>query len=162
MVRKRGATPAQLEQLYCSRFEHFSRVASAICRDPDLGRDAVQAAFTSALRVRRSFRGVGPLEAWVWRIVVNEARRLAREPRPESIDRGVEPESNGQADDPLGVRAWIAALPDRQREAVFLRYYADLDYRSVAAILGVEVGSVSATLSAAHRTLRKRLEEVRR
>jgi RNA polymerase sigma factor (sigma-70 family) len=53
-------------------------------------------------------------------------------------------------------------LPDRQREAVFLRYYADLDYRTVAAVLGVEVGTVSATLSAAHRTLRKRLEEVRR
>jgi RNA polymerase sigma-70 factor (ECF subfamily) len=162
MVRKVGATPAQLEELYCSRFEHFSRVASAICRDPDLGRDAVQAAFTTALRVRRSFRGVGPLEAWVWRIVVHEARRLAREPRPEAIDRGVELPANGQGDDPLGVRAWIAALPDRQREAVFLRYYADLDYRTVADVLGIEVGTVSATLSAAHRTLRKRLEEVRR
>lgn len=159
---RKGATPTQLEQLYCSRFEHFSRVASAICRDPELGRDAVQTAFTTALRVRRSFRGVGPLEAWVWRIVVNEARRLAREPRPEAIDRGVEVASNGQGDDPLGLRAWIATLPDRQREAVFLRYYADLDYRTVADVLGIEVGTVSATLSAAHRTLRKRLEEVRR
>jgi RNA polymerase sigma factor (sigma-70 family) len=69
---------------------------------------------------------------------------------------------NGSRDDPLGLRAWIAALPERQREALFLRYYADLDYRTVAEVLGVEVGTVSATLSAAHKALRKRLEEVRR
>jgi RNA polymerase sigma-70 factor, ECF subfamily len=60
------------------------------------------------------------------------------------------------------VRAWVAALPERQREAVFLRYYADLDYRTVANVLRIEVGTVSATLSAAHQTLRSRLEEVER
>src|SRR6186997_849216 len=116
MVRPRGATPAQLERLYRLRFEHFSRVACAICGDPELGRDAVQAAFTTALRVRRSFRGIGPLEAWVWRIVVNEARRLGRERRPEALDRSPELGANGDGVDPLGVRAWVAALPDRQRE----------------------------------------------
>ncbi len=56
------------------------------------------------------------------------------------------------------VRGWVAALPERQRLAVFLRYYADLDYRAVAAALDVEVGTVSATLSSAHRALRKQLE----
>jgi RNA polymerase sigma-70 factor, ECF subfamily len=161
-VMTKGATLAQLEALYRARFEHFSRVASAICGDPELGRDAVQAAFATAVRERRSFRGSGPLEAWVWRIVVNEARRVAREPRPECLVAAAEPGSNGQSGDEFGVRAWIAALPERQREAVFLRYYADLDYRTVADVLRIEVGTVSATLSAAHRALRRRLEEVRR
>jgi hypothetical protein len=45
------------------------------------------------------------------------------------------------------LRVWIAALPDRQREVLFLRYYADLDYRTVADVLGIAVGTVSATLS---------------
>jgi DNA-directed RNA polymerase specialized sigma24 family protein len=36
---------------------------------------------------------------------------------------------------------------------VFLRYYADLDYRSIAEALEIEVGTVSATLSAAHTAL---------
>jgi RNA polymerase sigma factor (sigma-70 family) len=58
------------------------------------------------------------------------------------------------------VRAWIAALPERQRLAVYLRYYADLDHRAIAAVLEVEVGTVSATLSAAHRALRKEIQEV--
>ena len=56
----------------------------------------------------------------------------------------------------------MASLPPRQRAALFLRYYADLDYRSIADVLGVEVGTVSATLSAAHATLRKALKEVER
>ena len=50
----------------------------------------------------------------------------------------------------------------RQRDALFLRYYADLDYRAIADVLRIEVGTVSATLSAAHQSLRKRLEEARR
>ena len=68
---------------------------------------------------------------------------------------------NGHVDE-VGVRAWIAALPERQRLAVYLRYYADLDYRAIASALDVEVGTVSATLSAAHRALRRSLEEVER
>ncbi len=161
-MRRKGATAAQLEALYRERFEHFARVASAICGDVDRGRDAVQAAFTTAVRKRRSFRGSGPVEAWVWRIVVNEARRIAREPHAEPLETASPVAANGQGDVPLGLGALVAALPERQREALFLRYYADLDYRAIADVLGIEVGTVSATLSAAHQTLRKRLEEIRR
>jgi RNA polymerase sigma factor (sigma-70 family) len=54
----------------------------------------------------------------------------------------------------------LLALPERQRLIVFLRYYADLDYRAIAAALEIEVGTVSAALSAAHRSLRNALQEV--
>lgn len=116
----------------------------------------------TAVRQRRDYRGSGSIEAWVWRIVVNEARRLAREPHPEALDAAHEPAGNGHFEDPFDLRVWIAALPERQRETLFLRYYADLEYRAIADVLGIEVGTVSATLSTAHQTLRKRLEEVRR
>lgn len=159
-MRRKGATPAQLEALYRERFEHFARVASAICGDLDHGRDAVQTAFTIAVRERRSFRGSGPLEAWVWTIVVNESRRLAREPYTVPLEELSAVGTNGQPESPW-LAAWIAALPPRQREALFLRYYADLDYRAIAGVLGIGVGTVSATLSAAHQALRKKLEEVR-
>jgi DNA-directed RNA polymerase specialized sigma24 family protein len=56
----------------------------------------------------------------------------------------------------------VAALPDRQRLAVFLRYYADLDYASIADTLGVKAGTVAAALSAAHDNLRKTLQEALR
>jgi DNA-directed RNA polymerase specialized sigma24 family protein len=43
---------------------------------------------------------------------------------------------------------------------VFLRYYADLDYRTIAEVLEVELGTVSAALSAAHAALRRSIREV--
>ena len=61
----------------------------------------------------------------------------------------------------LGIRPWLAALPERQRLAVFLRCYADLDYRTIASVLEVETGTVSATLHAAHRALREAIGGVR-
>jgi RNA polymerase sigma-70 factor (ECF subfamily) len=58
------------------------------------------------------------------------------------------------------VRSALSALPERQRVALFLRYYADLDYQSIADVTGVSEGTVGATLHAAHRSLRERLKEV--
>lgn len=158
-MRSQGATAEELEGLYRARFDRFVRVAAAICGDSEGGRDAVQAAFVAAVKNRRFFRGSGTLESWVWPIVVNEARRVAR-PRDVPLDaEAPEPSTNGGGEsDPLGLRRWIATLPPRQREAVFLRYFADLDYRTIARLLELEPGTVSATLSAAHRTLRLRLE----
>ena len=60
------------------------------------------------------------------------------------------------------LRAAVAALPERQRLAVFLRHYADLDYASIAEALEIAPGTVGATLSAAYSTLRTRLEEIDR
>jgi RNA polymerase sigma-70 factor, ECF subfamily len=161
-VLREGVSLAQLESLYRDRYDHFARVAAAVAGDGETGRDAVQNAFATAVRKRRSFRGTGPLEAWLWRIVVNEARRLARDRTPAPVEPAHDPAANGRVPDELGLRAWVANLPPRQRAVLFLRYYADLDYRSIAGALGVEVGTVSATLSAAHATLRNALREVER
>ena len=53
----------------------------------------------------------------------------------------------------------IATLPARQREAVVLRYLADLSVKDVAEAMGCAVGTVKATLNHALRTLRVELEE---
>jgi RNA polymerase sigma-70 factor (ECF subfamily) len=150
-----------LEEVYRLRYHYFLRVATAIVDDEDAGHDAVQDGFASALRHRRDFRGEGPLEAWVWRAVVNAAKKAHSRRAPTPTDVEVErAASNGAHAEEASVRAWIASLPERQRLAVFLRYYADLDYRSIAAALEIEVGTVSATLASAHSTLRKQLGEV--
>jgi RNA polymerase sigma factor (sigma-70 family) len=105
------------------------------------------------------FRGDGPLEAWLWRMVVNGAKkRAAYRPAAEAHELSVEHE-NGFGDP---VRSLVAALPERQRLALFLRYYADLDYEQIAATLGVAAGTVGATLNAAHAALRNSLKEAHR
>ena len=159
----RGATLEALESLYRADLPRFVRAAAAIVGDEAAGRDAVQEAFVQAVRKRESFKFEAPLEAWVWRIVINEAlalrRRRASEIEWES-ENAAAPSTNGVPEHDATVRAWVASLPERQRLAVFLRYFADLDYRSIAAALEVEVGTVSATLAAAHSSLRRSFEEV--
>lgn len=162
----RGDEPLrdELEAVYRRRYRQFLRVATAILGDEEGGHDAVQEGFAQALRAQRSYRREGPVEAWLWRVVVNAAlasrrSRLSRHEAQETVGAA---SANGHCPDEAGVRAWVAALPERQRLAVYLRYYADLDYGSIALALGVEVGTVSASLSSAHRALRRSLEEVDR
>ena len=154
---RRGASLDDLEALYRSRFDVFARVAASVTGDSERARDAVQEAFATAVRKRRSFRGDGPLEAWVWRIVLNAARSDLRRSIPRlDYDEPVAPNGRPEQDADLG--AVLARLPERQRTAVFLRYYADLDYGTIAEALGISTGTVAATLNAAHAALRSRLE----
>jgi RNA polymerase sigma-70 factor, ECF subfamily len=141
-----------LETLYRAKLPEFRRVAAAIAGDREIGRDAVQEAFASAVRQRRSFRGSGTLEAWVWRIVVNAARDARRR---RAASPPYEPPTNGH-----GPVLPLDLLTERQREIVFLHYYADLGYAAIAEALEISAGTVGATLNAARRTLRQALEEV--
>jgi RNA polymerase sigma-70 factor (ECF subfamily) len=159
MRLSRGASVVELERAYRAEFARFVRVATAIAGDEQSGADAVHDAFVQAVRNRHSFRGEGPLEAWLWRLVVNAAKKRTRsEPAAETTQAPAAAE-NGFGDP---VRSLVAALPERQRLALFLRYYADLDYESIAATLGVSSGTVGATLGAAHAALRNSLKEAHR
>jgi len=147
----------EIEAMYRERFAVFLRVATAIVGDADLARDAVHDGFVRAVRHRRRFRGES-LDGWLWRIVVNAARRR----RADRFWRRYLPLSEGTISAPTSpngdLRALVAALPERQRLALFLRYYADLDYRSIAEALGVQPGTVAASLHQAHATLRRSME----
>jgi RNA polymerase sigma factor (sigma-70 family) len=158
MRLSRGASIVELERVYRADFMRFVRVATAIAGDEESGSDAVHDAFVQAVRNRGSYRGDGPLEGWVWRMVVNAAKKRAQ-PRRE-VGQEAPAESENGFGDP--VRSLIAALPERQRLALFLRYYADLDYGSIGAVLGIASGTVGATLNAAHAALRSSLKEAHR
>jgi RNA polymerase sigma factor (sigma-70 family) len=149
----------ELEGLYRARYRHFLRVALLITGDEERAHDAVQEGFAASLRSQGTYRGDGPLEAWVWRAVVNAAKKQRIRPLA-SLDTASAPAAENGAATEDQLRASIAALPERQRMVVYLRYYADLDYRAIAAVLDVQVGTVSATLSAAHRRLRTALQGV--
>lgn len=157
----KGASLDEIEALYRSRFSAFVRVAAAITGGADAAFEVVQDAFAAAIRKRKRFRHEAPLEAWVWRIVLNSARDRARSrsrPLVPSAEPAVSP--NGHESD-AAIRALLVRLPERQREAIFLRYYADLDYASIARLLSIKEGTVAATLSAARAALRPSIQEVR-
>lgn len=152
-------TVEDLSVLYHASYPRFVRLAEAITRDPQEARDAVQEGFANALRELDGYTGRGSFEGWVWRCVMNAARmsrrRAVRElPVPETaVDSTTSVESEPK------LSAKIAALPERQRLVLFLRYFADLSYDGIAEALEVSPGTVAATLHAAHRTLQRQFEE---
>ena len=155
------ATIASIESVYRSRGADFFRLALARTSDPELARDAVQEGFAHALRARAGFRGSGSLEAWIGRCVLN----AAHDARPPGADHELREEHDpvwepGAPD--ADVRDAVRRLPPRQRDALFLRFYLDFDYVAIAETLGVEVGTVSATLHAARQNLTSALEEAAR
>lgn len=92
---------------------------------------------------------------------MNAALKAARREPPAAVPADARHGANGHVEPgPSELGTLIALLPERRRLALFLRYSADLDYRGIARALDVEVGTVSATLSAAHAALRRALRGV--
>jgi RNA polymerase sigma-70 factor, ECF subfamily len=158
----KGAHPNELERLYRQRSQAFLRTITAFLGDGEAALDTVQEGFAQALHRRRNYRRDGPLEAWVWRIIFNLAHdRLRSEAKAGELVRMSEP-TTGEITSDDDIRSILRTLPERQRLAVFLRYYADLPYEQIGEALGIRAGTVAASLNAAHTALRHEIKEVRR
>ena len=152
---------AAIEQAYRESYPRFLRLAVAMLGNAERGRDAVQEAFARALQSRRDLHRLESLNAWLWRTLVNLCLVERRHPVAR-LDEVGEPSHNGNAEDWSELRALIAALPERQRLVLFLRHYADLDYEAIAEVVGIERGTVAATLHSAHRKVREAITEAHR
>jgi RNA polymerase sigma-70 factor, ECF subfamily len=146
-----------LEQLYRDKYQRFFRLALAVTGAREPAADAVQEGFVRALRARASLRDRARLESWVWRTVLNVARdQRATHARNGAVESAPEvAERDSLREEWRELRVAVAALPERQREVLFLRHYADLDYARIAEVLGIARGTVAATLTQAHAALRK-------
>jgi RNA polymerase sigma factor (sigma-70 family) len=146
----------EIEVICRHRYPAFLRVAVGITGDEQRGADAVQDAFVGVVRGRRSLRRRPALEAFVWRSVIN-ASRDRRVATNEAIPRelvATDPEdSDGR------VRAAIAVLPERQRLVIFLRYFADLDYKAIGRVMGIRPRTVAASLTAARAAVKAQLDD---
>lgn len=151
-------------------------VAYRILNDPDAAADATQDAFLSAYRALDSFRG-GSFKAWILRIVTNacydELRRKKRQPASSLdallvgggahdafVDRAENPEAYALRQD-LGrvIQAGLQTLPEEQRITVTLADIHGLQYKEIAEITGVELGTVKSRLSRGRARLRDFLRE---
>lgn len=123
--------------------------------------DVVQEALTRAWRRRVTYdpRRGEPLP-WLLAITADRARRHRSGAKPtEALGDGPAPTSD--ADRRLDVAAAVARLPRKQRLAVELHYFLDLDTATTAAVLGCAPGTVKSQLSDARTRLRAVLEETR-
>jgi RNA polymerase sigma factor (sigma-70 family) len=141
-------------------------IAYGVTGERGLAEDATQDAFVAAYRERTRYRGDGPVEAWLYRIVVNTAISATRRRRVRFIvpldpvaDREPAPgDTAGHALDQVALADGLQHLDPRARSAVILRYYLDLDYEAIARILGTSTSNVGAILSRSLDRLRATVE----
>jgi RNA polymerase sigma factor (sigma-70 family) len=156
-----------IEHVYRANGAAFLRLVLARTGDLDAARDAVQEGFARAIRARGSYRREGSLAAWIARCVITSTYDLQRRTLRAAPLADVEFDvGKTEADLALSgvetrrIRAAVSRLPQRQRDVLFLRFFLDFDYATIAETLGIEVGTVSATLHAARASLAESLQEV--
>lgn len=119
-----------LTSLYHDHYRHLVRLAALLVHDITMAEDFTQAAFAMMHTRYRRLKDHGARMAYLRQVVVREAR-AARRPLPTPI-----------GEDQPEVFALLRSLPDRQREALVLRYYADLSEAEAAAAMGVTRGAL--------------------
>lgn len=142
------------------------RTALALLSNADDAREAVQEAAARLLRDLPKFRGDSSLRTWAIGIVINVSREMRR--RPRRLVPMLEQEPPAHAPGPDGraeqseqesrLRQMLDHLPERQREAVLLRFFEDMSVDETAKAMQCAEGTVKATVFQALRALKRMME----
>lgn len=157
-----------LTALYTSHYRELVRLATFLTSDRDNAEEIVQDAYVKVHGSWRGLREPEKAEAYLRTAVVNLSRsRLRRrqvvakhQPEPMLDVDSAESQAMRTTRRDAVLEA-LQQLPRRQREAVTLRYYADLTEAQTAAAMGCSVGAVKSHTSRAMTALRPLLEDER-
>jgi RNA polymerase sigma factor (sigma-70 family) len=128
----------------------------------DRAEDVFQETMVAALRAYDRLRDATSLRAWLFQIAARKAidahRARARAPQPVP-----DPEASASAvvDRPLvDQTVWepVRALPEKQRNAVTLRFLGDLSHREIAEVMQTSEDAARRNVFEALRRLRSQLE----
>jgi RNA polymerase sigma-70 factor (ECF subfamily) len=150
----RGAADfeAAFDRLFGLAYRHARRMVG----DPQVAEDLAAEALTRTYARWPRVRSYEYLDAWVLRVVTNLAiDALARRRAPIPVLEATGPEDTAVLR--MTLAEALLALPRRQRDAVVLRYLADMTESDVAAALGVAPGTVKSHLHRAVASLRTAL-----
>jgi len=163
-----GAWSADLAviELYTVQYKALVRLAAMLVRDTSTAEEIVQDAFIAMHDGWHRLKDAEKALAYLRQAVVNRARSVLRhrmvveknapKPAPDM------PSAEHGAMALLERSAVIAALrdlPERQREAIVLRYYADLSEADIAAAMRISRGAVKSHTARAMASLKAALEQ---
>ncbi len=142
--------------------------------------ELAQEVFLRVYRSRQTYRAEAKFTTWLYRIAtnlgVNHARDTKHERTAQTIyldqpdaETGATPDvadltasvEEGLVRDErmLAIRQHVMALPERQRNAVLMHKYQDLDYKEIGAVLKLSESATKSLLFRAYQTLRERLKD---
>lgn len=147
-------------------YDDCTRFARRMLGNRDDAEDALQEAFVHAYRGLARYRERDAFRGWLYRIVVNECRRLAarrwrNQRRVVHDERVLEQvaahhQENGELRDRLQVS--LARLEPMLREAFLLKYGEELEYWEMARVTGASVSALKMRVKRARDQLRPMLE----
>jgi RNA polymerase sigma-70 factor (sigma-E family) len=154
--------------MFAAHYRSLVRLAVLLMHDAAAAEDVTQDAYVALHSHWRRLRDADKALAYLRATVLNRARSALR--RRSVVTRylaaapppGTVPSAEAGALDLVEhqeVLAVIRQLPVRQREAIVLRYYADLSEAQIADAMGVSRGAVKSHVSRGMATLRQRLRE---
>lgn len=142
--------------------------------------ELAQEVFLRVYRSRHTYNAEAKFTTWMYRIATNLAVNHARDTKQERPENSVsidasDPETGMSldvADSSLNaeqdlvrrerlsaIRRHVEALPERQRLAVIMHKYQEMDYRQIADVLKLSESATKSLLFRAYETLRERLKE---
>lgn len=138
------------------------RYARALTRNADRADDLVQDCLERAIRKRWLFRPIGPVQAWLFRILLNIYRNDLRHRRRAgdvvALDTlSIEPSTPAPQPARLALAEMaraIETLPHEQREALLLVVLDGFSYAEAAKILAIPQGTLMSRLGRARSALK--------
>jgi RNA polymerase sigma-70 factor (ECF subfamily) len=151
-----------------------------LCHNPSTAEELAQEVFLRVYRSRETYEPSAKFTTWLYRIATNLAVNHARDTRHERAENTVRLDEPDQetgttpdlADDSLSaeeqilkrerlaaIRAVVNALPERQRVAVIMHKYQQMDYRQIAGVLKLSESATKSLLFRAYETLREQLKQ---
>lgn len=138
------------------------RVAQRMLRDPTEAEDVAQEAMLRLWRMAPGWRpGAAKVTTWLYRVVANLCTDRLRKRRTVPLEGAPEPadEAPGAAarmiaaDRAAALEAALAALPERQRQAVILRHLEGLSNPEIAEVMEIGVEAVESLVARGKRGL---------
>jgi len=151
--------------LYARHYAAMVRLAALLMRDASMAEEIVQDAFIAMHASWRRLHDIDKAAAYLRQSVVNKSHSVLRHravternapPPPTDM-----PSAEQGAIEQLERSAVVAALqelPRRQREALVLKYYVQLQEAQIASAMGISRGAVKSHISRAMAALRIVLE----
>ena len=164
-VAKEWDATQAVTEIYTTHYRSLVRLAVLLVRDVATAEEVVQDSFVAMHSASRRLRDSDKALSYLRQSVVNRSRSVLR--HRVVVDRNAPkpapdmPSAEQGALSLLERSAVISALrtlPQRQREALVLKYYADLSEAQIAATMGISQGAVKSHTARGMASLRTVLE----
>ena len=152
--------------IYTTHYRSLVRLAVLLVRDVATAEEVVQDSFIAMHAAWRRLRDTEKALSYLRQSVVNRSRSVLR--HRTVVDKNLQkaPPDMPSAEhgalvllERSAVVAALRGLPDRQREAIVLRYYADLSEAGIATAMGISRGAVKSHTARGMTALRAALEQ---